>query len=300
MVEISKFSRLGRLIRVTSCVKRFLFNLRSTAKGTEWREGMLSGREIAEADQMWIKAAQDAMKNRKHYEDLALKLKLVQNNGLLRCKGTLECSDLELESQQPIILPRNDKLTKLVIEECHQKTKHSGIRATLGELRLRFWVPKGRQAVKKVLKECVTCMKAQGKPFKSPPMAPLPDFRVRQSTPFSKVSIDFTSPLFVKSHTGEMVKTSLVLFTCCVMRAVHLDLVANLTATKFVCSLPRFAARRGTPSLIVSDNAKTFKASAKVLKRLCDNEEIRAHLKSNQIDWRFILKWAPWCGGFYE
>lgn len=82
---------------MTSCVKRFLFNLRSTAKGTEWREGMLSGREIAEADQMWIKAAQDAMKSRKHYEDLALKLKLVQNNGLLRCKGTLECSDLELE-----------------------------------------------------------------------------------------------------------------------------------------------------------------------------------------------------------
>ena len=231
---------------------------------------------------------------------MAVKLKLAEIDGLLRCKGRLECSDLEPESQQPIILPRDDKLTKLAIEECHRKTKHSGIRATLGELRSRFWVPKGRQAVKKVLKECVTCMKAQGKPFKSPPVAELPDFRVRQSTPFSKVGIDFAGPLFVKTKTGEMVKSYLALFTCCVTRALHLDLVADLTATTFLRCLRRFAARRGTPSLIISDNAKTFKASVKVVKRLCDNEEVRAHLQSNRIDWRFILERAPWWGGFYE
>ena len=190
---------------------------------------------------------------------------------------------MEPESQQPIILPRDDKLTKLAIEECHRKTKHSGIRATLGELRSRFWVPKGRQAVKKVLKECVTCMKAQGKPFKSPPVAALPDFRVRQSTPFSKEGIDFAGPLFVKSKTGEMVKSYLALFTCCVTRTLHLDLVAYLTETTFLRCLRRIAVRRGTPSLIISDNAKTFKASAKVIKRLCDNEEVRAHLESNRI-----------------
>ena len=300
VIEIGKFSRLGRLLRVTSWVKRFLYNSRCTAKSTERRKGMLSSSEIAEAERMWIRSSQDDLKSDKHYKDLAIKLKLVEIDGLLRCKGRLESSDLEPESQQPIILPRSDKLTKLVIEECHRKTKHSGIRATLGELRSRFWVPKGRQAVKRVLKECVTCMKAQGKPFKSPPMAALPDFRVRQSTPFSKVGIDFAGPLFIKSETGEMVKSYLALFTCCVTRAVHLDLVADLTATTFLRCLRRFAARRGTPSLIISDNAKTFKASAKVIKRLYDNEEVRTHLESNRIDWRFILERAPWWGGFYE
>lgn len=139
--------------------------------------------------------------------------------------------------------------------------------------------------MKKVLKECVTCMKAQGKPFKSQPVAALPDFRVRQSTPFSKVGIDFAGPLFVKCKTGEMVKSYLALFTCCVTRAVHLDLVADLTATTLLRCLRRFAARRGTPSLIISDNAKTFKASAKVIKQLYENEEVRAHLESNLIDW---------------
>lgn len=39
VIEISKYSRLGRLLRVTSWLKRFLYNLRSTAKGTERRKG---------------------------------------------------------------------------------------------------------------------------------------------------------------------------------------------------------------------------------------------------------------------
>lgn len=69
--------------------------------------------------------------------------------------------------------------------------------------------------MKKVLKECVTCMKAQGKPFKSPPVAALPDFRVKQSTAFANVGIDFAGPLFVKSKTAEMVESYLALFTCC-------------------------------------------------------------------------------------
>lgn len=300
VIEINAFSRLGRLLRVTAWVKRFLFNLQCIRNDTEKREGMLCGSEIAEAERIWIKSSQDELKSNRNYEDLATKLKLMDHGGLLRCKGRLENSDLEPESQQPIIIPRDHKLTKLMIEECHRRTQHSGIRATLGELRSRFWVPKGRQAVKKVLKECVTCKKAQGKPFKSPPVAALPDFRVRESTPFSKVGIDFAGPLFVKSQTGEMAKCYLALFTCCVTRAVHLDLVADLTATTFVRCLRKFVARRGVPSLIISDNAKTFKASAKVIKRLYDNEEVRAHLESNRIDWKFILERAPWWGGFYE
>ena len=70
--EIGKFSRLERLLRVTSWVKRFLYNLRSTAKGTERRKGMLSGSEIAEAERMWIVSSQDDLKSSKHYKDLAL------------------------------------------------------------------------------------------------------------------------------------------------------------------------------------------------------------------------------------
>lgn len=143
VIEINAFSRLGRLLRVTAWVKRFLFNLQCIRNDTEKREGMLCGSEIAEAERIWIKSSQDELKSNRNYEDLATKLKLMDHGGLLRCKGRLENSDLEPESQQPIIIPRDHKLTKLMIEECHRRTQHSGIRATLGELRSRFWVPKG-------------------------------------------------------------------------------------------------------------------------------------------------------------
>ena len=97
-----------------------------------------------------------------------------------------------------------------------------------------------------------------------------------------------------------MVKSHVVLFTCCLTRAVHLDLVTDLSVTTFVRCLRKCAARRGAPSLIISDNAKTFKATAKLLKRMRDSKEVKEHLEGNRIDWKFNLERTPWWGGFYE
>ena len=131
-------------------------------------------------------------------------------------------------------------------------------------------------------------------------MAALPDFRVREVPPFSKVGVDFAGPLFVKGVSGEMEKVYIALFSCCVTRAIHLDLATDLSATAFIRCLRKFAARRGTPSLIVSDNAKTFKAASKVLKTLREDPEVMAHLAKSRVEWRFNLEKAPWWGGFYE
>ena len=148
--------------------------------------------------------------------ELAYKLTLEEHGGILRCRGRLENSDLDVDSQPPIILMKDRKLTKLLIEECHKKVHHGGVRATLGELRSQFWVPKGRQVVKRVLRKRDLEKDKQGKPFRAPPTVVLPDFRVKEATPFSRVGIDFARPLFLKAHTGEMVKKYVVLFTCCV------------------------------------------------------------------------------------
>lgn len=101
-----------------------------------------------------------------------------------------------------MILPREHRLTRLVIQECHQIVHHCGVRATLAELRSRYWVPKGRQVVKKIVGECVVCKKLVGKPYKTPPTAALPDFRVREAPLFSRVGVDFAGPLYVKGKSG--------------------------------------------------------------------------------------------------
>lgn len=186
LIDICKFSRLEKLLRVTSWVKRLLI--------TERRVGELQRSEIADAEREWIERAQEELKKGRNYEDLARKLKLRDDDGILRCSGRLQNSDLEHQVQYPIIIPRDHQFARLVTEECHRKAKHSGVRSTLGELSSRFWVPKGRQVVKKILSEGVTCKREEGKPSGNPPVAGLPDFRLREDTPFSKVGIDFADP----------------------------------------------------------------------------------------------------------
>ena len=58
-----------------------------------------------------------------------------------------------------------------------------------------------------------------------------------------------------------MNKVYIASFTCATSRAVHLELVPSLTAESLIKALARFKGRRGTPTLIVSGNGKTFKDS---------------------------------------
>ena len=58
--------------------------------------------------------------------------------------------------------------------------------------------------------------------------------------------------------------------------------------------------RRGTPSSIVSDNAKTFKRADKSLQDLFKNKEVKQFLTLKCIRWQNILSKALWRGGIYE
>ena len=81
----------------------------------------------------------------------------------------------------------------------------------------------------------------------------------------------------------ERIKSTLH-FSCCVTRAIHLELVRDLTAETFLCSFRRFVARRGAPSLIVSDNAKTFKASEKAIRRLFNQPKVRNANETSDVE----------------
>ncbi|XP_065065262.1 uncharacterized protein LOC135691349 isoform X2 [Rhopilema esculentum] len=142
--------------------------------------------------------------------------------------------------------------------------------------------------------------KLEGKAYGAPPTAQLPDFRVTMAKPFANVGIDFAGPLYIKASNSEMTKVYICLFSCCVTRALHLELVQDLSASVFLNCLRRFCAKRGTPEVINSDNAKTFKATAKFLKKLSNNQEIKTFLEIKRIKWKFNLEVSPWQGGHFE
>ena len=300
VIDINRFSNLGKLLRVTAYVKRFVRNLKQRMERKELELGKLDVKELEEAERTWILDSQQNLKETAKYKKLVENLGVVEENEIMVCKGRLANSDLTFRAKFPIILPKDDKFTELIILDCHEKVHHCKERGTLAELRSRFWVTKGRQYVKRLIRNCFLCRKLEGKPYNLPPIAMLPDFRVTEAPPFSKSGVDFAGPLYVKSSTGEMNKCYIALFTCCVTRAVHLELVENLLASTFVNGLRRFCSRRGTPTLMVSDNAKTFKSTVKLLKKLASDSTVTNFLDSRRISWRFNIEWAAWMGGFFE
>ena len=95
-------------------------------------------------------------------------------------------------------------------------------------------------------------------------------------------------------------KVYIVLYACCVTRAVYLEVLPNLSVEEFLRSLKRLIARRRRPEKIFSDNGKTFVAAAKWLRNIRNDEKLNNLLAKQGITWQFNLSRAPWWGGQYE
>ena len=106
----------------------------------------------------------------------------------------------------------------------------------------------------------------------------------------ANVGVDHAGPLFVKNIYGtstEMHKAYILLLTCSTSRAIHLELVSDVSGPATVRGLHRFIGRKRTPHFIVSDNYKSF-----------ESLELRQFLWSKSVDWDFILLASPWWSGF--
>ena len=177
---------------------------------------------------------------------------------------------------------------------------HSGVKAILTELRSQFWILKGRNVVKTILRRCTVCRRFEGNPYCAPPPPPLPSFCLEEALPFMHTGVDFAGSLYVRQPDGTSSKTWICLYTCCVIRAVHLDLVLDLSTAAFIRSLKRFASCRGLATKMVSDNGKTFKAAARIIESIT-HSKVRQHLAGLGVQWIFNLPKAPWWwGGMFE
>ncbi|GFV54352.1 integrase catalytic domain-containing protein [Trichonephila clavipes] len=139
-------------------------------------------------------------------------------------------------------------------------------------------------------------------------MGNLPKERVRENFSFDCSGIDFIGPFWIKSNTqrkSSLYKAYVAIFVCFVTKAVHFELVSDLTTLAFIASLKRFISRRGRPSLIFSDNGKTFIGTNTELKRLFKlainpDLELAGFLVNENINWIFLPHRAPNFGGLGE
>ena len=208
----------------------------------------------------------------------------MDEEGILRLGGRLHQSPLPWSAKHPIVLPYKHRLTEVLVQSTHLNLLHSGVDVMTNHLRRRFWILKVRRLCRDVRTKCLVCKRMEAPmPAVNPKFAPLPQDRVNLSTPFQACGIDYAGPLKVKENNS-VTSAYVLLFVCATTRAVHAEVTDTLTTAEFILAFRKFAARFEVPKLIRSDNAKTFRKAATILK----------------VDWRFLPPRAPWWGGFYE
>ena len=221
-------------------------------------------REYREAEKSIVKNEQLHIQRSDKFRLLKKSLNLFyDDDGILRLKGRLENASMRFEEKFPILL-RDSHFLHLHIRKSHAEVWHDRVKATLTKLREKFWVVRGRQVVSRMITPCVTCKRHLEKGLLPPPSPSLPEFRVCADYCFQTTGVDYAGPLMVKSiySSSTVMNHASGLFTCATSRAVHLELAPNLEADAFLRALRRFFNRRGKPSLLIDDNAQTFKANS--------------------------------------
>jgi len=233
----------------------------------------------------------------------------VDEHGVVRVGGRIGRAALPHDALHPMLLPKNHRLTILIIRREHVRNLHAGVQATMCAVRQRFWPLAARSTIRKIIHDCVACFKCR--PIASQAlMADLPKQRVTISRPFTNTGVDYAGPIHIKEskrRNARMLKAYISVFVCFATKAVHLEIVSDLTSEAFLAALKRFMSRRGRPACIYSDNGTTFVGANKQIKEmyeLVNSDQLRATVRQfahqNEIVWSFIPPHAPHFGGLWE
>ena len=218
-------------------------------------------------------------------------------DGLLCVGGRLANGPFQQNAKHPVILPKSHHIVPLIIRHYHHVSGHSGVEHVLSLIREKFWIVGARTAVRRCLNACVPCKRRQA-PVGEQKMADLPLDRITpDKPPFTYVGVDCFGPFLIRRGRTE-VKRYGVLYTCLVVRAVHIEVAHNLDTDSFLNSFRRFVARRGSPELIRSDNGGNFVSGERELNRSIkewNQEKIADFLLQRNVQWVF----NPPCGSHH-
>ena len=305
LVDVERFSSFSKALRVTTLVFKAIFKMRKLEEDLG-RVAKLHLLQHMQRDcfpnELVYLSLPDCDKP-KDVPNLVNNLDLfLDDKGLIRSRGRIAKSlRVSYDIQNPVLMGKGHKLTELIVEFYHYSCKHLGLQTTLNSVRTGgFWIPKMRQVVKSILSKCIICRKFNSLSFRYPRMTNLPKHRVKLVKPFQHTGVDFTGHLWVKNEEGEVVKMYILLFKCLNVRAVHIELVPDMSTHQFVLAFSRFTNVYGIPSHLYSDNAKSFIAGAEILQKALVCDEYKANFDVFDIRHVKIPLYSAWVGATWE
>ncbi|XP_067616463.1 uncharacterized protein [Eurosta solidaginis] len=314
--------RLEKAVNIIGYVYRFVSNLktgstRAKKKRAESINVSLANHHRTKA--MWLLLSQEQKKyykmeivclesgksipNKSRIESLKPELK----DGLLRVHGRLKNAHLDESTRHPVIIPDGSRLAWPIMDHAHRETKHGGVQDMMQFIRQTYWIPRLRSSLRNYLHKCLACVRHNHR-VEAQIMADLPSDRVTPGKAFLHVGVDYAGPVDIKmiDREGKQIvrqKVWIAVFVCLKTRAVHLDVVTDLTTIAFIACYERFVSHRGRCERIYSDNGTAFVGAAKEIKRAMNRwhkEDVFQQLSSKETEWRFMTPAAPHQGGIYE
>ncbi|XP_021372003.1 uncharacterized protein LOC110462388 [Mizuhopecten yessoensis] len=264
VAKFNKFSDWGSLVRAIAYLKNFARRCHLPEDS-----GSLGSRSdpsfLEETKQYIIKTVKqdvysaeiNAIQEGKHPpadSSLLPLAPILNSDGLLCVGGRLarlkNCNVVDELHRHPIILPKHHHISVLLVRFYHQKVWHQGRHFTEGSVRSAgFWIVGSKRLISSEIAKCIVCRKLRGH-LGWQHMADLPVDRLKPAPPFSYVGVDAFGPwpiVYRRTRGGAAnQKRWALLFSCLVTRAIHIEVIEELSSSSFINALRRFVAIRGT------------------------------------------------------
>ena len=316
---VEDFSSYNRLCRVITWCYRFLSDCRKAAAERQLSR-LLSVQELRGVEQTLLRQSQrrfflveiDCIR---HGRELPRKSTLLERrpfldeDQLLRVGGRLRRLDLADSRKHPLILHRKDPLSQLLCRHIHQSNLHVGPTGLMGLISIDYSILGAKHLVRQISKACVVCQKSYARTT-GQLMGQLPSVRATPAPPFTATGADFAGPFTLrKGHTRKpvWVKGYTCIFVCLTTKAVHIELVMDLSTDSFIASLKRFVSRRGLPSTVMTDNGTNFVGARRQLNEAYEwlnqqetRETLSQYLSGQRIQWLHTPARSPHFGGIWE
>ncbi len=294
-VDPTRYSSLAKLCGVIGyvrrAVKKWLAFIGRTSIPAKW-EAVLTVRELETAFQDLCLAAQKGVTFPVTTLD-RLVVSRDEASGLPRCHGRVQAIT-QGETGVPLV-PYKAWISTLLTREAHG-ANHEGVAGTLLRVRSKAWVVQGPRVARNVIDSCMHCRKTGAKMCRQV-MSDLPLERTEPAAPFEFTTLDLFSPYIVKDAVRRRTKMKVwgVVFSCMASRAVHADIVEDLSTEGFLKAYQRFTALRGHPRKLWSDQGTNFVGARPVLQELyeflsgIDKDQIQKKAAAAGTDWTWVF-----------
>lgn len=196
----------------------------------------------------------------------------VDTDGIVRVGGRINAATLPYKSKHKIILPPTARITQLILSDVHSNLLHAGVQLMMAHIRQDFWIPRARSVIRQFVHSCVPCFRQRRKICEQQ-MGNLPSQRLSPGRAFLNSGVDYVGPINLKTsaiRNCKIVKGYIAVFVCLVWRALHLELVSDLSTESFIAAFRRFVGRRGKCKILMSDNGTNFVGAQRELKSLAE------------------------------